>query len=159
MKHLWTPWRMAFIKESKAAQGCVLCELQNQNDGVENLILFRSTHSYIIMNKYPYNPGHLMVVPLAHENNFSNFSIDALTDMGLQTQRAYAGLKKTMNPAGFNMGMNLGPISGAGIPDHLHTHIVPRWSGDTNFMPIIGQTKVMPETLEETYLKLRVFFS
>lgn len=153
---------MSFIEQAHRKdrpQGCVLCELQEQEDGPENLILARGTHAYVIMNRYPYNCGHLMVVPKAHGSDFSALSQECGSELHAWLQKSAGVLQHVYAPQGMNVGMNLGAAGGAGIPSHLHYHIVPRWNGDTNFMPVIGQTKVLPETLEETYRKLSGQFS
>ena len=158
MKYLWAPWRMKFIKEAKQTQGCVLCDLQKQEDSVENLILHRTPEAYVILNKYPYNTGHLMVVPTLHEHEFTKFDPKTLIVMTELLQKCVGILQKVYTPEGFNIGMNLGEVAGAGIPKHLHYHIVPRWGGDTNFMPVIGKTKVLPETVHESFHKLQPHF-
>ncbi|MCC7460449.1 MAG: HIT domain-containing protein [Proteobacteria bacterium] len=156
MKLMFAPWRMKFILSSKKeAETCVLCDLQTQKDSQDNLILHRTSDSYIIINKFPYNTAHLMVVPNVHENDFTKLSVSTMTSIGSQLQKAVAVLTEVYKPAGFNIGMNLGQAAGAGIPKHLHWHIVPRWIGDNNFMPIVGGTKVLPETPEETYQRLK----
>lgn len=159
MKRMWAPWRMKFILDSKKPQSdCVLCDLLKQNDSPENLILSRSEHSYIVINKFPYNTAHLMVVPNIHESDFTKLSKETMASMSAQLQKAISVLSGVYKPAGFNMGMNLGEVAGAGIPKHIHYHIVPRWVGDNNFMPIIGETKVLPETPEETFHRLKSHF-
>ena len=158
MKHLWTPWRMPFIREHKALKGCVFCDLVSQGVGESTLILYRGSHAFVIFNKYPYNPGHLMVIPNRHTADFLSFSKDELLELHELKQRALAALKEEMKPQGFNIGMNLGEAGGAGIKDHLHYHVVPRWNGDTNFMPMIGETKVLPEALDATYRRMRPYF-
>lgn len=156
MKLMFAPWRMKFILSSKKeAETCALCDLQTQKDSQDNLILHRTNDSYIIINKFPYNTAHLMVVPNVHENNFVKLSVSTMTSIGSQLQKAVAVLTEVYKPAGFNIGMNLGQAAGAGIPKHLHWHIVPRWIGDNNFMPIVGGTKVLPERPEETYQRLK----
>ena len=159
MKIIWAPWRMRFILDSKKEQsGCILCNLIEKKDGIENLVLSRSAESYIVINKYPYNTGHLMVVPNEHESDFTKLSIATMASIGAQSQKAVSVLNQAYKPAGFNIGVNLGEAAGAGIPKHVHYHIVPRWVGDANFMPIIGQTKVLPETVDDTYRKLKPYF-
>lgn len=159
MKVIFSPWRMKFILDSKKPKNeCVLCDLLNQEDSDKNLILSRSSESYIVINKYPYNTAHLMVVPNQHGSDFTKLSATTMASMSAQLQKAISVLSEVYKPAGFNMGMNLGSAAGAGIPEHVHYHIVPRWVGDTNFMPIIGETKVLPETVEETYARLKPHF-
>lgn len=151
--HLWAPWRMDFIKNTPPT-GCVFCELPAEQDDPRNLILFRGVHSFVILNKYPYNNGHLMVVPNAHVADYAEIDHDTQTEMTALTQRSIAALKLKYAPQGFNLGMNIGAASGAGVKDHLHLHIVPRWVGDTNFMPVVAETKCMPQHLEASYAVL-----
>ncbi len=153
MQHIWAPWRIKYI-ELPRTEGCILCDKPKENRDAENYILYRGTSNYIILNSFPYNPGHLMVVPYRHLS-----TPEALTDVELLEHsqvinRALAVLKETFNPAGFNLGMNLGKIAGAGIEGHIHTHIVPRWAGDSNFMTIVSDIRVVPEALADTYRKL-----
>lgn len=156
---MFAPWRMKFIVESKKPiPGCILCGLLTQEDSEQNLILSRSEESYIVINKYPYNTAHLMVVPNVHENDFTKLSASTMASINKQLQQAVSVLSKVYNPAGFNIGVNLGEVAGAGIPKHVHYHVVPRWLGDNNFMPIIGETKVLPETPEQTYGRLKAHF-
>lgn len=151
MERLWAPWRGEYVKQASKGedQGCLFCELQKQDDE-EALILARSEHSFAVLNRYPYNSGHLMVAPLRHVGELEDVKDDESIDMQRLLQRCIRSLKESMEPDGFNLGMNLGRVAGAGVPDHLHWHAVPRWNGDTNFMPVVGQTKVMPEDLQET---------
>lgn len=140
---------------SEEEQGCIFCELPAADDDEATYILARQEHSFAILNKFPYNSGHLMVAPFRHVGNLEDLKDDESLDMAKLLGRCVEALKEAMQPNGFNLGMNLGQIAGAGIPDHVHWHVVPRWSGDTNFMPILGETKVLPEFLRETYEKLR----
>ena len=155
MERLWAPWRGEYVQQASKGedQGCLFCELQKQDDE-EALILARSEHSFAVLNRYPYNSGHLMVAPFQHVRNVEEVSDVPLLDMQKLLQRCIRVLKEAMEPDGFNLGMNLGRVAGAGVPDHLHWHVVPRWNGDTNFMPTVGQTKVMPEDLGATLKKL-----
>lgn len=155
MEHLWTPWRMAYIRgEKRPADGCVFCTASTLSDD-EALIIARSTHVYAIMNLYPYNNGHLMIVPYIHLSSLELLDDDALLDLMRMTNRALAALRHLYNPPAFNLGANLGQAAGAGIAEHFHLHIVPRWSGDANFMSVIGGTRVIPDTLDNTYRELR----
>jgi ATP adenylyltransferase len=123
------------------------------------MILHRGSHAFVLMNAFPYNPGHLMVAPFRHVGDAEQLTGDELLDAGREQQRALAALREEMSPHGFNVGMNLGRVAGAGIPDHVHWHVVPRWNGDTNFMPVVGETRVLPESLEDTFRKLRPRFA
>lgn len=149
MKTLWAPWRIEYITGEKK-EGCIFCDKPKAGNDKKNLILYKGETSFIIMNRYPYSNGHLMAVPYRHINNMSELDHkERLELMNLTTK--CIEILKVMNPDGFNIGMNLGTAGGAGIDDHLHFHIVPRWNGDTNFMPLIADVKVMPEYLEDTY--------
>lgn len=152
MKTLWAPWRIEYIAGEKD-NGCIFCDKPKEGNDKENLILFKGESSFIIMNRYPYSNGHLMAVPYRHTNNMSELKDNERLELMNLTTKCIEILD-IMNPDGFNVGMNLGTAGGAGIDDHLHFHIVPRWNGDTNFMPLIGDVKVMPEYLKDTYKKL-----
>ena len=154
MENLWAPWRMRYIESVEDEEGCIFCDKPKEENDRENLILFRSDFSFIIMNKFPYNNGHLLIVPYRHEADFMNLSDDELTDINRLIKKSHAALGEALRPHGINIGLNLGRVAGAGIENHIHYHIVPRWDGDTNFMPVIGQTKVISQGLEETYEKL-----
>jgi len=159
MKQLWAPWRMVFIQSgTKTSAGCVFCELPQQNRDEQNLILFKSPHSFVILNKYPYNNGHLMVIPHKHTADLNTLSLVEHTDLISLTNHCVSALKQTYRPEGFNIGMNLGAAGGAGIREHLHFHIVPRWTGDTNFMPVLADTKSMPQHLDESFKQLEPYF-
>ena len=151
---LWAPWRMEYIRGEKEP-GCIFCHKPAQKNDRENLILHRGESVFIIMNKYPYNNGHIMVVPYRHESEVDQLTKNEYSEMMLLVQRTIRALKKLMNPQGFNIGMNVGAAAGAGIDDHLHFHIVPRWNADTNFMPVIGHTKVISEVLDDTWEQLQ----
>lgn len=154
---LWAPWRMEYILGEKES-GCIFCTRINQDSDKENLILLRGGNNFVIMNKYPYNNGHLMVVPNRHTSEFDSLSDPEKLEMMNLVSKSMNVLKKTVNPDGFNVGMNIGKIAGAGIDDHLHFHIVPRWAADTNFMPVVGQTKIISEDLGETWERLKEGF-
>ena len=154
MKHIWAPWRIEYIQMEKSGE-CILCEKPGQDDDALNLILYRGDKNFIIMNKYPYNPGHLMIAPYRHVANLEELTNGELHEHFEIVARSTRILRQVFNPGGFNLGINMGKIAGAGIDDHLHTHIVPRWQGDTNFMPVISNVRVVPEALAETYEKLK----
>ncbi len=153
MEHLWAPWRIEYIKIAKE-EGCILCQKPQENSDIANYILHRGKKNFIIMNRYPYNSGHLMVAPNRHTANLEELTDEELGEHYKLVQRSITVLKQLFKPEGFNIGMNLGRIAGAGVDKHIHTHIVPRWAGDTNFMPVIADTNVVNEALEETYEKL-----
>jgi len=161
MDRLWTPWRMAYIKGEHSTGGCFLCDLPalDESNDRESLIVTRGDLAFVILNKFPYNSGHLIVAPYRHCANYEDISVEEHAEMAMLGQRSIAALEKAYRPEGYNIGINQGRAAGAGVPDHLHGHIVPRWAGDTNYMTTVGQTKVMPETLEETYAKLHPLLS
>lgn len=160
MEVKFTPWRMVYIKREDTANdtGCVLCARGAESPDVDNLVLYRGKSCYVIMNLYPYNPGHLMVVPYAHVADLPGLEAEVAAELFELTRRCVTLLREAMAPHGFNLGMNLGRTAGAGIEEHLHMHIVPRWNGDSNFMPIVAGTKLIPEALDQTYAKLRPRF-
>jgi len=155
MDHIYSPWRKEYFDRDKSNPSCVFCEAIKQPDSAENLIIFRGKFAFVILNRYPYTSGHLMVVPYLHSSVLSELKGDVLLEMMQLTQKAVSVLGQEYQPQGFNIGMNLGAVAGAGIIEHLHMHVVPRWNGDANFISVIGQTRVLPETLEETYERLR----
>jgi ATP adenylyltransferase len=163
VNQLWAPWRLEFIEEAKGEKpaGCIFCDFPAQQ-GAEadrkNLILTRSRHSFTILNKFPYNNGHLMVVPRRHTADYAGLPAEEVADLTQLLQLSLRALAKAYQPDGCNLGMNLGRVAGAGIADHLHWHAVPRWAGDTNFMPVIGDTKVMIEHVNASYDRLRAAF-
>lgn len=157
MKHLWAPWRIDYIKGEKTP-GCILCDKPGEKKDRDNLILARGKHAFVMMNLYPYNNGHLMVSPYRHVNTLEALSDTITTEMMRLMKKSLAVLRKTHKPDGFNMGLNLGKAAGAGIEEHLHFHIVPRWGGDTNFMTVTPEVRVIPEDIRETYRQLKRHF-
>lgn len=145
--------------ESNKEDGCVFCNAQEKEDSAENLIAFRGERAYVILNRYPYTSGHLMVVPFDHKPNLEELDPLTRAEMMELTTRCMTVLRKVYHPQAFNMGANIGEAAGAGVKSHVHIHIVPRWAGDTNFMSILGETRVLPETLESTYQRVRSKFS
>ncbi|MGD2205667.1 MAG: HIT domain-containing protein [Anaerolineae bacterium] len=154
MQHLWSPWRLEYITASQT-DGCIFCHAIESADDRENLVLFRGERAFLILNRYPYNNGHFMVAPYAHVGTLEDLDAPILTEMMLLLNRGLAALRTTMHPDGFNVGANLGRVAGAGVADHVHIHAVPRWSGDTNFMPVIGEMRVVPQTWLQTYDQLQ----
>jgi ATP adenylyltransferase len=155
MDRLYTPWRMAYIKgEKKPVQGCVFCNKVHGDDGDEQIIA-RSEYVYITLNRYPYNNGHLMIVPYKHIASQEEMSIAALTDLMVLTNRSLTLLRTAYDPPAFNLGANIGAAAGAGIAAHYHFHVVPRWPGDVNFMTTVSDTRVIPDTLENIYTELK----
>ncbi|MFC2060073.1 HIT domain-containing protein [Chloroflexota bacterium] len=154
MKQVWAPWRIEYILMEKPS-GCILCEKPGEDNDAANHILHRGDKNYIIMNIYPYNPGHLLITPYRHVASLEELSVDELHEHFEMVSRGIKVLREAFNPGGFNIGINMGKVAGAGIEDHLHSHIVPRWQGDTNFMPVISDVRVVAEALAETYEKLK----
>ena len=155
MKHLWSPWRMTYIQSPKNNQGCVFCEALAHEDGPENLIVYRGETSFVILNRYPYTSGHIMVLPYAHEQTLSALSPQIRGEMMELVSQGTEVLQSLYDPQGFNVGANIGEAAGAGIEEHVHLHIVPRWNGDTNFMSSLGGTRVLPEALEESFQRIK----
>jgi ATP adenylyltransferase len=151
---------MEYIRSAVAEEpdGCFFCGALAGADDAATLILARGDQAFVILNAYPYNPGHLMVATNRHAGELEELGVDELTDTGALVQRSVRALRESSSPDGFNVGMNLGRVAGAGIPGHLHWHVVPRWNGDTNFMPVVGETKVLPQLLTETYARLKPLF-
>ena len=157
MKNIWAPWRIEYIRQTKP-QSCILCDKPKEKKDKANGILYRGKYNYIMMNNYPYNPGHLMVVPYLHTADLTELDGKVKLEMFEIITRAVEALKTTLKPAGFNIGMNMGRVAGAGIDDHLHAHVVPRWNGDTNFMPVIADLRVIPQAVADTYQQLKECF-
>ena len=157
MEQIWAPWRMQYIQVKKP-NGCFLCDEPIEDNDEANLILYRGKWNFIIMNNYPYNPGHLLIAPYKHIADLEKLPKQALYEHADLVTKSITVLKNAFNPTGFNVGMNIGSVAGAGTADHIHTHIVPRWQGDTNFMPVIGGLRVIPEAVAETYQKLKSGF-
>ena len=151
MDYMWAPWRMEYILSDQKPDGSIFCDKPQQDKDRENLILYRGETCFVIMNYYPYNNAHLMIVPYRHISNLEHLTTKEQAELMSVLAKSNEILKATMNPDGLNIGMNLGKVAGAGIDDHLHFHIVPRWNGDTNFMPVLGHTKVLPQALFESW--------
>ncbi len=155
LKVLWAPWRLRYIEEARSPQHCVFCEKPKEKRDFENFILHRSKTCFTIMNIFPYANGHLMVAPYRHTPEFGELTDTETLDLFASLTQAMSILKRGLKPSGFNIGLNLGKVAGAGVEDHIHFHIVPRWLGDFNFMPVIGEVKVIPEHIETTFRKLK----
>ena len=158
MKQLWAPWRMVYIDQGAIDEGCIFCAKNLQKDPREALVLSQTKHSVVMLNKYPYNNGHLLLAPRRHEKKLDDLPQDEHADLQETLRRSVAIVRAVLNPGGINLGMNLGKCAGAGVEDHLHWHLVPRWEGDTNFMPVIGETRVMPQHLLDSYDRLKPHF-
>lgn len=157
MKKLWAPWRAKYIFGPKE-KGCLLCRVCREDKDEDNYVLWRGELGYVMLNLYPYNAGHLMIVPYRHEAYLENLNGKESLELMQLAQRSIRALKDSMQPQGYNLGINLGRIAGAGIDDHVHLHILPRWRGDTNYMPALASTKVISQALEETYGTLKAAF-
>jgi len=158
MKRLFSPWRMPYLGRDKAAQkarGCVFCLALEQNDSSANLIVHRGQRAFVILNRFPYTSGHLMVLPFTHVDQLDGLDAETRGELMELMSTATQVLRKVYRPQGFNLGANLGAAAGAGIEEHLHLHILPRWAGDTNFISTVGETRVLPETLEETWQRIK----
>ena len=163
MEKLWSPWRSKYIESFKSDEDkskCIFCQMVNLNPAeMDNLIVDNGEFTFTVLNLYPYNNGHLMIVPKRHTNDFPGLSTEELSESFLKLQLAEKALRKVLNPHGFNIGANIGRIAGAGIEEHIHFHIVPRWNGDSNFMPVIGNVKIISQDLLETKTKLLQAYS
>jgi ATP adenylyltransferase len=160
-ERLHAPWRMEYIvgTAGEPEDVCVFCNARDETSERERFIIHRGERCFIILNAYPYNNGHLMIIPYLHTAELEDLPIETLTEMMRMSTLVVAALRRVMSPHGFNLGMNLGRTAGAGIADHLHLHVVPRWNGDTNFMPVIGNVRVLPESLDKTWEKVRAAFA
>lgn len=154
MEQIWAPWRLHYIEMPKP-ESCIFCTTVAQSEDRGNYILYRGRHNFIILNLFPYNPGHTMVVPYRHIDTLEALTGEEVMEHWELLQKVLGAMRLTLRPAGFNVGMNLGRVAGAGIDSHIHTHVVPRWGGDTNFMPVVASTKVMSEALSSVYDKLK----
>lgn len=158
MEHLWSPWRFKYITAADQAPGCVFCRMLEFGDDTQMLILHRGENNFIVLNKFPYSNGHLMIVPYAHVPSLAPLPDATSNEMMALTKRAQSILEQEYKPNGLNIGVNIGQAAGAGVAEHVHLHVVPRWVGDANFMTIVGETRVMPEELGETYARLKKHF-
>jgi ATP adenylyltransferase len=158
LQRLWSPWRMAYIlsDQDKHIEGCVFCDKLAKDQDTENYVVLRGTHCAIVLNLYPYNTGHLMVIPYAHMPSLEDLPVEVQAEMMTAVSKSLRLLRQAMQPDGFNIGINIGRAAGAGIESHVHIHIVPRWEGDTNYMLVLAETRVIPEWLDATYANLRV---
>ncbi len=158
MDYLWTPWRYAYVSSVNKASGCIFCELPHLGEDERALILHRGRHNYIVLNSFPYTSGHSMVVPFEHVDRLSKLAPETLAEMTVLSQKLEAVLYEVYSPDGVNLGMNIGKAAGAGVAGHLHMHVLPRWVADANFMTVVGETRVLPELLADTYNRLKKKF-
>jgi ATP adenylyltransferase len=155
MNYLWSPWRMEYILSPKSDEGCIFCNGLKQTDSPENLIVYRGALAFVMLNRFPYTSGHLMIVPNEHQPSLERLEAGSRAEVMELAARAIQVLENVYAPQGFNLGMNIGNAAGAGISEHVHLHVVPRWVGDTNFMSSVSQVRVLPELLEETFRRVR----
>jgi ATP adenylyltransferase len=158
MRIIFAPWRYEYVKNSDNTPSCVFCDIEASSDDEASLVVFRARHNFVVLNRYPYVCGHMMVVPYSHVDSLDALNPNARTEMMALVNTVVSALKELYRPHGFNVGMNIGPAAGAGIAEHIHMHVMPRWGGDTNFITVIGDTRVIPEDLSETYRKMHKFF-
>ncbi len=155
MDHLWTPWRYAFVTGSGKVSSCIFCELPKLGDDEAARIVYRGQHCYVVLNTYPYTAGHVMVVPFAHLDELQKLPVEAAHEMMDLSQQMERILRQLYSPEGINLGMNIGKAAGAGVAGHIHMHVLPRWVADANFLTVVGETRILPETLEMTYQRIK----
>ena len=156
-ERLWAPWRLEYIKSPKP-DGCILCDKPGEGDDEAAYVVHRGGTCFVILNAFPYNNGHLMIAPYEHTGSLEELPDDTVLELMQLTQHAIRALDEVYSPEGFNVGINQGKVAGAGVEDHIHQHVVPRWGADTNFMPVIGSTRVLPQSLADSYRALREQF-
>jgi ATP adenylyltransferase len=155
MDYLWTPWRYAYVTNAQKTAGCIFCDLPQAGDDAKARIVYRGQHCYIVLNTFPYTPGHVMIVPFAHLDELRKLPAGAAHEMMDLSQRMERVLRELYSPDGINLGMNIGKAAGAGVAGHVHMHVLPRWVADANFVSVIGETRTLPETLDMTYARVK----
>jgi ATP adenylyltransferase len=155
MDYLWTPWRYAYVSGTEKPCECVFCRAATEKDDAKTRVVYRGQHCFVILNTYPYTPGHVMIVPYEHLDELRKLRVEASNEMMLLSQRMESVLRDLYRPDGVNLGMNIGKAAGAGIAGHIHMHVLPRWVADANFMSVVGETRVLPETLDVTWRKIK----
>jgi ATP adenylyltransferase len=155
MDHLWSPWRYRYVSQTIPEEGCLFCRIAASSDDHSNYVLLRAKHNFVLLNRYPYTSGHLMIAPYAHVATMEETEPATLEEMIRLAQRAESALRKVYHPGGINVGVNIGKAAGAGVAGHIHMHVLPRWEGDVSFMTTVGETRVLPEDLDTTWEKLR----
>jgi ATP adenylyltransferase len=158
LDRLWNPWRYQYVTKEKKSDSCIFCDLPRVGNDEETLIVHRAKHNYVILNRYPYTTGHLMVVPYQHTDTLQGIDEATAEELFSLIRAAERKIRDVYRPKGINIGMNLGEAAGAGIAEHIHMHLLPRWIGDANFLTVIGETRILPEELSETYRKLKAVF-
>ena len=158
MDYLWSPWRYRYVTGAEPTLGCVFCQKVEENEDEKNLILYRGLNNFVLLNIYPYTSGHLMVAPYRHIAQLAQADDATWSELMMLTRKAEQAIQTAYKPEGINLGMNLGKSAGAGIADHIHMHVLPRWQADSNFISVIGETRVLPEALSDTYRKLKPLF-
>jgi ATP adenylyltransferase len=158
MDYLWSPWRYRYVAQEQPEPGCIFCSKVSGSNDEEDLVVYRGRHSFVLLNLYPYTSGHMMIAPYRHGGELAAVDDATWTEMMTLTRKAEQALQKAYRPEGINLGMNLGRSAGAGIADHIHMHVLPRWHADANFISVIGETRVLPEVLSDTYRKLKPLF-
>lgn len=158
MDYLWTPWRYAYVTAAEKISGCIFCDLPKQGDDAKARIVHRAKHCFIVLNTYPYTPGHVMVVPFQHLDQLQKLPVEAAREMMELAQRMESILRQLYSSDGVNLGMNIGKAAGAGVAGHIHMHVLPRWVADANFVSVIGETRILPESLEMTYERIKGAF-
>ncbi len=155
MDYLWSPWRYQYITHSSSSTECIFCAIARSLNDEENLVVHRAQYNFVVLNRFPYSSGHLMVVPYEHLSSLAAVKEEGAAEMMGLMRQAETALRNAYQPNGLNMGLNLGESAGAGVADHVHMHVLPRWAGDSNFMTVVGETRVLPEDLGETYRKVK----
>jgi ATP adenylyltransferase len=152
---IWTPWRYEYVNSVDEREGCIFCEKPKEEDDRENLVVYRGKRCFAILNLFPYPTGHIMIAPYEHTDTIEELDPETLTEMMVLAQRSMYAIREAFRPDGFNLGINISRVAGAGITDHMHLHLVPRWAGDSNFMAVIAETRVLPRTPDEVWLALK----
>jgi ATP adenylyltransferase len=155
MDYLWTPWRYAYVSSTEKTAGCIFCDAPKEKDDAKVYIVHRGEHCFVILNAFPYTPGHVMIVPYAHLDELRRLPVEAAQEMMGLSQRMESVLRELYHPDGINLGMNIGKAAGAGIAGHIHMHVLPRWVADSNFVSVVAETRVLPETLQVTWGRMR----
>lgn len=159
MDHLWSPWRYQYVSGGERREGCLFCIVAAANRDAEDFVIHRASLNFVMLNRFPYTAGHLMIAPYAHVDTLEGATEETAAEMMMLTRQAAKRLRRIYRPDGMNIGMNIGASAGAGVAGHIHMHVLPRWTGDANFMSTVGETRVLPEELNETYAKLSSAFS